>query len=176
VLSDAVLELAAPRPGERAVDLYSGVGLFSAGLALRVGTRGRVLAVESEAQAVRDARRNLHDLAQVELLAGRVEQVLPQAVSQPPWSGTADVVVLDPPRSGAGRGVVARIAGLRPRVIVYVACDPASLARDVALFAERGYRTAVLRGYDAFPMTHHVECVVGLVPDPGDGSLDIEIE
>ena len=71
----------------------------------------------------------------------------------------ADVVVLDPPRTGAGRGVCAEIAALRPRVIVYVACDPAALARDTAYLAELGLPAGRLRAFDAFPMTHHVECV-----------------
>ena len=73
----------------------------------------------------------------------------------------ADVVVLDPPRTGAGRGVCAEVAALRPRVVAYVACDPAALARDTAYLADAGYRLDTLRAFDAFPMTHHVECVAG---------------
>ena len=76
----------------------------------------------------------------------------------------ADVVVLDPPRTGAGRGVCGEIAALRPRVVVYVACDPAALARDTAYLADLGYRLDGLRAFDAFPMTHHVECVARFVP------------
>jgi tRNA/tmRNA/rRNA uracil-C5-methylase (TrmA/RlmC/RlmD family) len=74
------------------------------------------------------------------------------------------VVVLDPPRAGAGRPVVEAVTALRPRVAVLVACDPAALARDVALAAERGYGMTGLRAFDAFPMTHHVECVARLEP------------
>ena len=70
-----------------------------------------------------------------------------------------DVVVLDPPRAGAGRGVVERLVALRPERVVYVACDPAALARDVAYLAERGYPLTGLRAFDLYPMTHHVECV-----------------
>ena len=84
------------------------------------------------------------------------------------WLGAADErpdgVVLDPPRAGAGRDVVQAIAGAGPRVVVYVACDPVALARDVALFASVGYRLAELRAFDTFPMTHHVETVAALVP------------
>ncbi|MGL5865186.1 MAG: class I SAM-dependent RNA methyltransferase, partial [Dermatophilaceae bacterium] len=76
----------------------------------------------------------------------------------------ADIVVLDPPRTGAGREVTLAIARMTPRVVAYVACDPAALARDVATFAGAGYRLASLRAFDAFPMTHHVECVAVLVP------------
>jgi tRNA/tmRNA/rRNA uracil-C5-methylase (TrmA/RlmC/RlmD family) len=174
-LADAVLDAADLRPGERAVDLYCGVGLFTAALALRVGPDGAVLGVESDARAAADARRNLHDLPQVTLEVGRVERLLPALAApgrgqgQGPGQGQgwarAEVVVLDPPRSGAGRDVIQAVVRMRPRVIVYVACDPASLARDVATAATRGYRLSGLRALDLFPMTQHVECVAVLRPD-----------
>ncbi len=161
VLAGAVLEAAAPRPGESALDLYAGAGLFTAVLAAAVGEQGSVLAVEGEERAVRDARRSLHGAPQVELWAGAVEE----ALADPELAGrSVDVVVLDPPRAGAGRDVVAGVAGLRPRAVVYVACDPAALARDVATFAQHGYRLDGLRAFDLFPQTAHVECVARLVP------------
>ena len=154
-LVGAVLDGAAPRPGETAVDLYAGVGLFTAALASAVGPTGRVVSVESDEVAVGDAARNLADLGGVEPLRDRVDRALRRGrVGE-----RADVVVLDPPRSGAGREVVDGVAGLRPRVVVYVACDPAALARDLATFAELGYRLDGLRAFDLFPMTGHVECV-----------------
>jgi tRNA/tmRNA/rRNA uracil-C5-methylase (TrmA/RlmC/RlmD family) len=80
--------------------------------------------------------------------------------------GTApDVVVLDPPRAGAGPAVSRLLAATGARAVVYVACDPAALARDVAAFGEAGYRLAAVRAFDAFPMTAHVECVALLIPD-----------
>jgi tRNA/tmRNA/rRNA uracil-C5-methylase (TrmA/RlmC/RlmD family) len=79
-------------------------------------------------------------------------------------TGAPDVVVLDPPRSGAGTEVSRSLAATGARAVVYVACDPASLARDVAAFSAAGYRLAALRAFDAFPMTAHVECVALLVP------------
>ena len=168
ILLDVVLAAAQARPGERAVDLYGGVGLFAAGLADQVGVTGSVIAVESDARAVKDARRSLHDLDQIRFEVGQVERALPQLVGTSgnpgPLRNGADVVVLDPPRSGAGRVVIDRIAALKPRVIVYVACDPAALARDLATAAAAGYRLAGLRAFDLFPMTHHVECVATLVP------------
>jgi tRNA/tmRNA/rRNA uracil-C5-methylase (TrmA/RlmC/RlmD family) len=171
-LVDAVLEAADPRPGERTIDLYSGVGLFTAALAQRVGETGRVLGVESDERAAADARRNLHDLPQVELVTGRVERVLPGLLAPgSAWQGP-DVVVLDPPRAGAGKVVLAALLQAAPRVVVYVACDPASLARDVALAAERGYRLASLRAFDLFPMTQHVECVATFTPVQADASED----
>lgn len=152
VLVRAVLDGLAPRPGEHALDLYCGVGLFSAALGDAVGRRGHVLGVEGDPGAVNDAVGNLAGLPQVAVLHGRVDRALQQV-------GRADLVVLDPPRSGARREVVAAVAALAPRAVAYVACDPAALARDVAFFAEHGYSLASLRAFDLFPMTHHVECV-----------------
>ncbi|WP_090767692.1 class I SAM-dependent RNA methyltransferase [Nonomuraea maritima] len=157
-LLDAVLEYAAPEPGEWALDLYCGVGLFAAGLAEAVGPEGAVFGLESEEAAVRDARVNLRDLPQARVERGRVEEALDRFQIE-----RADLVVVDPPRAGLGREVVDRIAGLEAQRIVYVSCDPATLARDLAWLDERGYRLAELRAFDAFPMTHHVECVTLLV-------------
>ena len=75
----------------------------------------------------------------------------------------ADLVVLDPPRSGAGPAVTRWIASLRPRAVAYVSCDPATLSRDLATFAAEGYAVTGVRAFDLFPMTAHVECVVRLV-------------
>jgi tRNA/tmRNA/rRNA uracil-C5-methylase (TrmA/RlmC/RlmD family) len=113
--------------------------------------------VESDRAAVQDARHNLADLPSVRVESGRVDHVLRRARLR-----RADLVVLDPPRSGAGRAVVDLVARMSPRRIAYVACDPAALARDLAWFAERGYDLLSLRAFDMFPMTHHVECVAVL--------------
>lgn len=153
-LLDAVLAYAAPEPGEWALDLYCGAGLFTAGLAEAVGPDGAVFGLESEAAAVRDARANLRDLPQARVERGRVEEALDRFRIE-----RADLVVVDPPRAGLGRDVVERVAALEPSRIVYVSCDPATLARDLAWLAERGYPLTDLRAFDAFPMTHHVECV-----------------
>lgn len=169
-LLDVVVGFAQAGPGQRALDLYCGVGLFSAALAQIVGRDGVVLGVESDAGAVRDARRSLHDLPQIRLERGRVDRVLRRLTGPGTEWETADVVVLDPPRSGAGRAVIAAVAALSPRVVVLVACDPSALARDVALAAEAGYELTDLRAFDAFPMTHHVESVARLARrSSGDG-------
>ena len=165
-LAAAVLEAAAAAAGGRARARFYGVGLLAAALAQAVGEDGRVVAVESDARANADARRNLRDLAQVRLVQGRVGPVLAGGLAGELGAGRADVVVLDPPRTGARRAVVAGVTALAPRVVVYVACDPAALARDVATFAEHGYVLEGLRAFDLFPMTHHVECVARLVPAP----------
>ncbi len=157
-LVDAVLEAAQIRAGENVADLYAGVGLFTVFLADAVGEQGTVVSVESDRTAARDARRNLHDRPHVQLVGATVERALRSGQIE-----SADVVVLDPPRTGAKRAV-AGIAALAPRRVVYVACDPAALARDLASFAELGYRLHGLRAFALFPMTHHVECVATLVP------------
>jgi tRNA/tmRNA/rRNA uracil-C5-methylase (TrmA/RlmC/RlmD family) len=158
-LVGAVLEALEPQPGERVLDLYAGAGLCAAALADRVGRDGQVVAIEADDGAVRDARRNLHDLPHVRLVAGRVNVVL----RREPGTRHADLVVLDPPRTGARAAVVRQVALRRPRAVAYVACDPAALGRDVALFADHGYRLAGVRAFDVFPMTQHVECVALLV-------------
>jgi len=147
----AVLEALAPQPGESALDLYAGVGLFSRFLLDAVGRDGRVCAVEADPAAVRLAKRNCPGLRAT---TGDVGAVLATEYDAP-----FDLVVLDPPRVGAKRKVVEQVVDRRPRAVAYVACDPAALARDVAVFAEHGYRLVNLRAFDLFPMTHHVECV-----------------
>jgi tRNA/tmRNA/rRNA uracil-C5-methylase (TrmA/RlmC/RlmD family) len=156
-LVEAVVEAAGVAPGETVLDLYAGVGLFTTFLADEAGEDGLVLSVESDRTASRDARRNLHDLPQVRLVAEPVERALRDGS----LGESADVVVLDPPRTGAKKAVPGIVA-LRPRRIVYVACDPAALARDLASFAARGYVLEGLRAFALFPMTHHVECVAVL--------------
>jgi tRNA/tmRNA/rRNA uracil-C5-methylase (TrmA/RlmC/RlmD family) len=150
ILVDCVLDFLAPLPGESVVDLYAGVGLFAAYLADAVGDDGDVVAVEGDPVAAAHAAENAGLSVQAD-----VQRWLERAdVEQ-----RADLVVLDPPRTGAKRRVVEGIVGLGPRAVAYVACDPAALARDVAFFAEFGYRVSRLRAFDLFPMTHHVECV-----------------
>ena len=156
----AVMDGLQPQPGDTALDLYGGVGLFAAQLAEVVGPTGRVTLVESDRVAVADARHNLAEFPAVRVERGRVDHVLRRL-----RTGRADLVVLDPPRSGAGRAVVDLVARqVRPRRVAYVACDPAALARDLTWFAERDYRLTGLRAFDIFPMTHHVECVAVLEP------------
>jgi len=159
MLVDAVLAGLEPAEGETALDLYSGVGLFAAFLA-EAGCA--VLAVEGDRDAVRNARRNLHDLPAVTLEQGDVDKVLNNAAGQ--GLESVDLVVLDPPRTGAGKAVVRRIAALTPRRIAYVACDPAALARDLKTFGGLGYGVSSLRAFDLFGMTHHIECVAVLEP------------
>lgn len=158
-LVKAVMQGLMPRKGDMALDLYCGVGLFAGALGERVGEKGAVLGIESGKRAVEDARHNLQDLDRVRIEHGKVEQVLPRT-----GIDSVDLVVLDPPRAGAGKQTVHHLASLGARRIAYVACDPAALARDLNYFAEVGYRVVKLRAFDLFPMTHHVECVAILKP------------
>jgi tRNA/tmRNA/rRNA uracil-C5-methylase (TrmA/RlmC/RlmD family) len=145
------------------LDLYAGAGLFGGALAPGVGPGGRVVCVEADEAACAAADANLADLPQAEVWQGDVDaEGLVGLLAE--LDGAPDVVVLDPPRAGAGAAVSRLIAGTGARAVVYVACDPAALARDVAAFGEAGYRLAGIRGFDAFPMTAHVECVALLVP------------
>jgi tRNA/tmRNA/rRNA uracil-C5-methylase (TrmA/RlmC/RlmD family) len=153
-LVEAVLTGLDPRPGESALDLYCGVGLFAAALADQLGAGGRVTAVEGDRAAAQDAVANLASFATARVERGRVDHVLRKLRLR-----RADLVVLDPPRSGAGRAVVDLVSRVSARRIAYVACDPAALARDLQWFAERGYLLENLRAFDLFPMTQHVECV-----------------
>lgn len=155
-LSAVVADWAQVPRGGTAWDLYGGVGLFAAVLAGQVGPGGAVHVVESERRAVADGRAALADLPQVRFTAARVEHALADLPAP-------DVVVADPPRRGLGRGLVEALTAREPARVVHVACDPAALARDVALFGERGFALAGLRAFDAFPMTHHMECVALLV-------------
>lgn len=155
-LAGVVGEWADAPVGGVAWDLYGGVGLFAAVLAGQVGPGGGVTVVESSRQAVADGRAALSDLPQVGWRVGRVERLVGALDGRP------DVIVADPPRKGLGRELVDALCARAPERIIHVACDPAALARDLALFAARGYALDRLRAFDAFPMTHHFECVARL--------------
>lgn len=139
--------------GASSWDLYGGVGLFAEVLAETVGELGTVITVEGDRTASSLAVQNMSSRPQVSVLLGSVEKLiqgLPESV---------DVVVLDPPRAGAGPALCEQIAARAPVVIVYVACDPAALGRDTAALMSAGYRLDTLRAFDCFPQTHHIECV-----------------
>ena len=152
VLTQAVLEFAQLKSGEHVLDLYGGVGLFSAAILEAVGPTGHVDLIEGSKVATADAGRNFAAFSNITIATGDVAKLLPRITA-------ADVVVLDPPRDGAGKEAVAHIARLAPRAIVYVACDPAALARDTAYLADHSYSLVKVRAFDLFPMTHHIECV-----------------
>lgn len=151
-LGRAVLDALEPRPGERALDLYCGVGLF-AGVLADAGVD--VLGIEGDPRAVTLAQ---HNVPEATFWDGSVEVEARRGLP------AADLVVLDPPRVGARRPVMDAVLATGARRVAYVACDPAALARDVEIAAGHGWRMASLRAFDLFPMTHHVECVAVLEP------------
>jgi tRNA/tmRNA/rRNA uracil-C5-methylase (TrmA/RlmC/RlmD family) len=163
VLAEAVLGGFCPQPGEKAVDLFAGAGLFAALLGEAVGEDGAVLAVERSGRACADAVRNTADLPGVAIHHGEVSAELVERF------GTPDLVVLDPAREGAGLATMRALANLDPppRAMAYVSCDPASFARDLRVMTDVGWSLHRVRAFDLFPMTEHVELVSILVPPGG---------
>jgi tRNA/tmRNA/rRNA uracil-C5-methylase (TrmA/RlmC/RlmD family) len=156
LLTGAVLETAGH--GEVAFELYAGAGTFTLGLARRYG---RVVAVEGQAAAAGDLRHNLrtHGLdARVDVVAAPVEQAL--AGSELP--DHADLALLDPPRTGLPPGGVGYLVRRAPRRIAFLSCDPATLARDLAVLCAEGYSLDAVRAFDLFPQTPHVETLAVL--------------
>jgi 23S rRNA (uracil1939-C5)-methyltransferase len=140
--------------GETALDLYAGVGLFALGLA---GRFAKVTAVESGSGAVRDLKFNAERAgAAVDAVQSTSEEYLAKLDRAP------DFVLLDPPRAGLGKAVVQRLAELAPPAITIVACDPATMARDLAGLSAAGYRVDRMTMVDLFPQTYHLETVVHL--------------
>ncbi|CAM3637452.1 class I SAM-dependent RNA methyltransferase [Smaragdicoccus niigatensis] len=135
-------------------DLYAGVGVFAARLA---EGGANVVAIEFGQEAVRDGAIALEDLP-IHFITARTEVGLRKV------RGTPDVVVLDPPRKGTGKEVARLVTAHRPGKIIQIGCDPASFARDLGLFQELGYRIDEIRAFDAFPLTHHMECLASLTP------------
>lgn len=157
ILTDAVLGYGDFRIGDFVLDLYGGVGLFAAAILPLVGTDGSVHLVEGSKSATADALRNFQGEKSVQVITGDVAKVITRF-------SHADVIVLDPPREGAGKEVIENLVRLSPRAIVYVACDPAALARDTVYLKDFGYQLESARAFDLFPMTHHIESVAKFVP------------
>lgn len=155
-LADVVRAFAQAKSGDHIFDLYGGVGLFAGELVADVGVAGRITLIESGTDAITDARRNFATVENIEIVEGKVEKVLDSYVR-------ADVVVVDPPRAGLGAQVSKLMTDLGPRTIVYVSCDPASLARDSRILVDSGYRLDQIRAFDLFPMTQHIECVARFI-------------
>ncbi|HEY6623009.1 MAG TPA: hypothetical protein VIX85_04195, partial [Acidimicrobiales bacterium] len=161
LLAQVVLDVTEPRAGEHVLDLYAGVGLFTALIGDIVGPSGSVLAIERAGRACADARHNVAGLDHVEI---RKASVSPALVTE--HAGRPELVVLDPGREGAGRPVMSALAALDPvpRRIAYVSCDPASFARDLRVMLDAGWTLPTLRAFDLFPMTEHVELLGVLKP------------
>jgi tRNA/tmRNA/rRNA uracil-C5-methylase (TrmA/RlmC/RlmD family) len=153
VYSSLVAEWAQPGAGMTVWDLYGGAGVFAATLADAVGESGRVLTVDTSRAATRAARAALVDLRQVDVVTDSVRRMLTAQRS------SADVAVLDPPRSGAGQDVIDLLAAAGVPRVVHIGCEAASFARDIGLYLGHGYLVEKIKVFDAFPLTHHTECV-----------------
>ena len=159
-LAELVIERVTAVSPDVVVDAYSGVGTFAALLAEHVP---QVVAIEESAAATADAEVNFEGLDNVEMVAGSVEDVLPD------FSPAPDVVMIDPPRVGMRREVVDALLRSRTTRIVYVSCDPATLARDARLLVDGGFELIEVQPIDMFPQTQHIECVTVLDrPRPAD--------
>jgi len=157
VLSEAVIQYLEPHEGDHVLDLYGGVGLFTGAILPLIGDSGRVDIVEGSKSATADASRNFAANSNVGIVTADVTKAITRFSS-------ADLVVLDPPREGAGREVISELSRIAPRAIVYVACDPAALARDTGYLRDGGFELEEIRAFDLFPMTHHIECIAKFVP------------
>jgi tRNA/tmRNA/rRNA uracil-C5-methylase (TrmA/RlmC/RlmD family) len=156
VYSELVAGWAQLDPGMTAWDLYGGAGVFAAVLAQGVGERGKVVTVDTSRGASRSARAALADLGWVSVVTDSVRRALSTQTER------ADVAVLDPPRSGAGREVIDMLAAAEVPRVIHIGCEAASFARDIGLYLGAGYSVEGLRVFDSFPLTHHVECVAVL--------------
>jgi tRNA/tmRNA/rRNA uracil-C5-methylase (TrmA/RlmC/RlmD family) len=153
VYSGLIADWAQPAAGMTVWDLYGGAGVFAATLADAVGESGRVMTVDTSRSATRAARTALADLPQVDVVTDSVRRALTAQ------RGTADVAVLDPPRAGAGREVIDLLAAAGVPRVIHIGCEAASFARDIGLYRGHGYAVEKIRVFDAFPLTHHTECV-----------------
>jgi len=155
LLYEVVVEYAALEGWERVYDLYSGIGTIALTLAPRAGELwGIELVGEAVADAIAAARRN--EIPHTNFFAGDIRLALPELVQR---AGRPDVLVVDPPRAGLSQKVVRRIIEASPRRIVYVSCNPTTLAPNAAQLVEAGYQLLKVRPVDMFPQTHHIECV-----------------
>lgn len=170
-LTDAVQRAIDPAlfdPRAANLDLYGGVGLLAAAVGDRFGPTVRITTVESDARATDHASENLAEWLGATAVTARVEHWVRSLADSSAGERArlaAATVVLDPPRSGAGKAVLEALAAVKPTQFVYVACDPIAFARDVAILADLGYRLEGLRALDLFPHTHHVEAIGSLVRD-----------
>ena len=149
-------------PAANNLDLYGGVGLFSGALATKYGKTLNITTVESSKVATADASANLVDLGKHKAVSAPVEGFLKAQIKQSLELQGA-VVVLDPPRAGAGKAVIDQLLFLRPAKIIYVACDPVSLARDLKMLLAGDYKLEQIKAYDLVPHTHHFESIASLV-------------
>lgn len=157
LLSDEVVRCLGVEEGERVWDLYGGAGLFARPLARAAGVAGALVSVEGSARASRDAVGNLADLPQAKAVKADVAEFVREETGDP------DRVVVDPPRAGVGEQTMRALLSRVKNSIVYVSCEPSSLARDLAVAEKSGWRVSEIEAFDMFPHTHHMETVARIV-------------
>lgn len=157
-LTKAATELAQLETGTKIWDLFAGVGLFGGHFAKIVGEKGKILSVESSKNSSKDAKHNLKKIPQIQVVNGKVNEILAKTYF------TAETIFLDPPRCGIGEKTVKQITLKCPKKIIYLSCDPATLARDINYFQQYGWNLTNILAYDIYPHTHHVECIALLTP------------
>lgn len=152
ILVDKILEFGFLQPGDSLLDAYCGTGSIALNAAKLVR---KVVGVENNRQAIKDAKRNAYanGITNCQFIKGACEAIVPSLDEH------FDVVVLDPPRAGCQRELIDAVIKIEPQRIVYVSCNPATLARDLAIFAQIDYRVATVQPIDMFPQTSHVEVV-----------------
>ena len=155
VLYEKALEFAALTGNETVMDIYCGIGTISLFLAQKAR---KVYGIEIVEAAIKDAEKNaeINGIANTVFMAGKAEEVIPQLYEE---GIRADVVVVDPPRKGCDINVINTIIDMKPERVVYVSCDPSTLARDLRLLCDGGFNIEKVQGVDQFPMTTHVETV-----------------
>ena len=159
VLYNKALEYAELKENDTVFDIYCGIGSISLFLAQKAT---KVYGIEIVEDAIKDAKINakLNNLNNVEFYVGKAEEVVPKMYSE---GKTANVVVVDPPRKGCDEKVLDTIVSMKPDRVVYVSCNPSTLARDLAYLDERGYKCVEIQPVDMFPHTMHVECCAKIV-------------
>ncbi|MCM3361281.1 23S rRNA (uracil(1939)-C(5))-methyltransferase RlmD [Niallia sp. MER TA 168] len=164
VLYEKALEYANLNGEEKVIDAYCGIGTISLFLAKKAS---QVFGVEIVPQAIEDARNNarLNDIHNVEFAVGEAEVVIPNWYKE---GNEADVLVVDPPRKGCDEALLQTILDMKPKKVVYVSCNPATLARDLRILEDGGYKTEEVQPVDMFPQTMHVECISQLILKEGN--------
>lgn len=156
VLYDKVAKFADLKGDETVLDVYCGIGTIALYLADRAK---KVIGIEVVGDAVRDARENAktNGIKNAEFIEGEAEKILPELAKH---GINPDVIVVDPPRKGCEKEVLSAMSKMQPGKIIYVSCNPATLARDLGILKELGYEVKIVQPVDMFPHTHHIECVV----------------
>ena len=152
ILINKLMEFANFETGDRVCDLYGGVGLFTAPILKIIGETGEIHLIETNNRCIKDAKKIFEKEKNVIIHHGKVEQKLGKIKN-------IDAIVMDPPRTGATKQVINQIVEKKARSIIYISCDPSSLARDTKILLNSSYSLDKIIGLDLFPMTHHIECI-----------------